>query len=647
MPKGYNGKILRVDLTSNTTTIEEPGEIVYRTYLGGGGLASYYLLRELKPGIDPLSADNILIFASSVISGVPIAGMVRYTIAAKSPLTGAYGEAEAGGFWGPELKFSGFDAVIITGKAEKPSYLWINDGKVEIRSAEKIWGLETGPAQQMIRDDLNEKRARVALIGPAGENLVRYACVVNELKHANGRTGMGAVMGSKNLKAVAVRGTKKMEIDDPEKFRELSRNLTELIGRHGPNKTLHKLGTSNLVHVINNQGILPTSNFRTGFFEGAEKISGERMAETILKSGEGCYACAVRCKRAVETLSGPYATSPKYGGPEYETLSSLGSLLCIDDLAAIAKGNELCNRYTLDTISTGVAIGFAMECFEKGILTEADTEGVAFKFGNPDAMLKGIEWIAFRKPGLGDLLADGVKIAAAKLGHGSERFALHIKGQELPMHDPRGKTGQGLSFAVSPTGADHVRAPHDSAFQAPGPNMGRIAPLGLLEPVDGREMGPRKARNFTYLHFIWSLYESLGVCNFVAGPVWALTLPKLVEVVQAVTGWETSLWELMKVGERTITMARVFNLREGFGRKDDTLPDRLFEPLESGALQGKGMDRGEFEELLTLYYEAMGWDPKDGVPTRGRLAELNLFWLDGHLEKYRIAIPLPVCGDGA
>jgi aldehyde:ferredoxin oxidoreductase len=276
-----------------------------------------------------------------------------------------------------------------------------------------------------------------------------------------------------------------------------------------------------------------------------------------------------------------------------------------------------------------------MECYEKGILTRTETEGIDFTFGNPEAMLKGIEWIAFRRPGLGDLLADGVKIAATRIGKGSEKFALHIKGQELPMHDPRGKTGQGLSFAVSPTGADHVRAPHDTAFQASGPNLGRIAPLGILEPIPAREMGPRKARNFTYLQFIWSLYESLGVCNFVAGPVWALTLPKLVEVVQAVTGWETSLWELMKVGERTVTMARVFNLREGFGRKDDTLPDRLYEPLESGALQGQGLDHGEFEDLLTLYYEAMGWDPKEGVPTRGKLAELNLFWLDEFVKDRR------------
>ena len=635
MPNGYNGKILHIDLSSMKMRVEEPDELFYRTYLGGGGIASYYLLKNLKPGVDPLSPDNVLVFASNVISGVPIAGMARYTVAAKSPLTGAFGEAEAGGYWGPELKSAGYDAVVIGGRAAKPSYLWIHDGKVELRSADKLWGLETGPAQEKIREEVKEKRARVAIIGPAGENLVRFACVVNELKHANGRTGMGAVMGSKNLKAIAVRGNSKPEVKDVEKFLELAKSLTDQINTHGPNKVLRKMGTPNLVMPLNTQGILPTRNFHTGVFEGAEKISGEKMTETILRTEEGCYACAVRCKRAVEVADGPYATSPLYGGPEYETLGSLGSLLCIDDLAAIAKGNELCNRYTLDTISAGVAIGFAMECYENGILTQEDTEGIEFRFGNADAMIKGLEWIAFRKNRLGDLLAEGVKIAAEKIGKGSEKYALHVKGQELPMHDPRGKTGQGLSFAVSPTGADHVEAPHDTPFAAPGPMLSRIAPLGLLEAVPTRDFGPKKVRNYTYLQFVWSLYNSLGVCNFVAGPVWALPLNKLVEVVSAVTGWETSLWELLKAGERTVTMARVFNLREGFGRKDDTLPDRLFEPLEGGPLQGKGIDRKEFQEALTQFYEAMGWDPKEGVPTRGKLAELNLYWLDEYVKDKR------------
>ena len=276
MPNSYNGKILRVDLTAKEHKVEEPGEIVYRTYQGGGGLASYFLLRDMRPGVDPLGPENMLVFASSVLTGVPIAGMTRYTVAAKSPLTGGYGETEAGGFFGPELKFSGFDAVLITGKAANPSYLWIHDGQVELRSAKDVWGLETGPAQEMIRKELKDPRVRVAIIGPAGENRVRYACVLNELKHANGRTGMGAVMGSKNLKAIAVRGTNKLEPQNPEKFHEISKSLAELIVQHGPNKALRKLGTANVVMALNTQGILPTRNFHEGVFAGAEEIAGKR-----------------------------------------------------------------------------------------------------------------------------------------------------------------------------------------------------------------------------------------------------------------------------------------------------------------------------------------------------------------------------------
>ena len=633
MPKAYNGKILRADLTTGHIHVEEPSEVVYRTYFGGGGLSSYYLLKELKPSVDPLGPENILIFASTACTGIPISGWVRFTVAAKSPLTGGYGEAEAGGFFGPELKFAGFDAVIIKGKSPRPCYLWIRDGQAEIRSADAIWGLETGPAQERIRQEVGEPRARVAQCGPAGEKMVRYACVLNELKHANGRTGMGAVMGSKNVRAIAAKGSQRLEVHDPEKMKELAKLQSELIASWGPSKVMRNLGTPNLILPLNTAGILPTKNFHTGVFEGAENICGEKMRETILKAEEGCYACAVRCKRAVEVTSGPYTTSPEYGGPEYETLGSLGSLLCIGDLTAVSKGNELCNRYGLDTISAGVAIALAMECYENGILTKADTGGLDFRFGNTEAMIQGIHWIAKREKGLGDLLAEGVKRAAQKIGKGAEKFAMEIKGQELPMHDPRGKTGQGLSYALSPTGADHVEAPHDTPFAQPGPMLGKIAPLGLLEPVPGRENGPRKVRNFIYLQYLWSMFNSVGICNFTAGPVWSLPLNKWSEVVYAATGWETSLFELCKLGERTVTMARVFNLREGFGRKDDTLPDRIFEALEGGALAGKGIDRKEFDEMLTLYYEAMGWDPKEGVPTRGKLAELNLHWLDEFLKR--------------
>lgn len=484
MPSGYNGKILRINLTSKKLKVEEPEEAFYRTYPGGGSLASYYLLRYMRPGIDPLGPENVLIFASNIISGAPIAGMTRFTVAAKSPLTGGYGEAVADGFWGPELKLSGFDAVVIKGKAEKPSYLSICDGQVELRPAQKLWGLETGPAQEKIRKNLKDDRARIALIGPAGENLVRYACVVNELKHVNGRMGMGAVIGSKNLKAIAVRGTNTLWARNLEKFLEISKYMGELIAQHGANKGLGTLGTPNLLMALNTRGMLPTRNFHDGVFAGAEKINGEKIAETILKSKEGCYACAAGCKRVVEIPAGPYATSSIYGGPEDETLAALGSLLCIDDLAAISKGNELCNRYGLDTISTGAVIALVMECYEKGIVTQADTEGVEFRFGNAAAMLKAIEWIALRQKGLGDLLADGVKAAAEKIGQGSGKFALHIKGQELPMYAPRGKTGQAaLSFAVFPAGAGHMEALHDTPLENAGEMMAWIAPLGDRKSV--------------------------------------------------------------------------------------------------------------------------------------------------------------------
>jgi len=459
MKFGVTGKILRVDLTGRKHRVEEPDDTFYRTYFGGSALACHYLLKERGRIENPLGPENLLVFASSPLVGSGIPGANRYSVAAISPLTGVYGEGEAGGWWSPELKRAGFDAVLVEGRAERPVYLWIRDGEVEIRDAAALWGTGTGETQKIIEAQTGASNVRVAAIGPAGENQVRFACVVNALKHTNGRGGMGAVMGSKNLRAIAAKGSQRLEVHDPEKMKELAKLQSELIASWGPSKVMRNLGTPNLIMPLNTSGILPTRNFHSGSFEGAENLSGEKMRETILKTEEGCYACAVRCKRAVEVTSGPYTTSPEYGGPEYETLGSLGSLLCVGDLTAVSKGNELCNRYGLDTISVGVAIALAMECYENGILTKADTGGLDFRFGNADAMIQAIHWIAKREKGLGDLLAEGVKRAAKKIGKGSEKFAMEIKGQELPMHDPRGKTGQGLSFALSPTGADHVEAP--------------------------------------------------------------------------------------------------------------------------------------------------------------------------------------------
>lgn len=625
MPFGYNGKVLQVNLSEQRVVVEAPSEVFYRTYMGGSSLALYYLLRESRPGADPLGPENILIFASSVLSGIPMAGMVRYTVAAQSPLTGAFGESEAGGFWGPELKRAGFDAIVIKGKAERPVYIWIHDGEAEIRDADHLWGLDTGTTQAIIRKELNDKFIRVALIGQAGEKLVRYACVVNNLKHANGRTGMGAVMGSKNLKAIAVRGKRKLETADPNGIRTLSQSLVETIRTHKGEQALQKLGTAGIVLGLNSMGILPTRNFNHSQFDGAERISGETMEKTISLGNEGCYACAVRCKRKVRS-KGRYKVSEEYGGPEYETLASLGSCCCVDDLEAVAKGNELCNRYTLDTISTGMCIAFAMECFEKGMLTHRDTDGLDLTFGNADAMVTMVERIALRK-GLGDLLAEGVKRAAEKLGGEASAHALHIKGQELPLHDPRGKFGVGMSFALSPTGADHVEMAHDPVFQQEGPGLASLGPMGILDPVPAMVAGPHKVRLFRHAQLIWNLWNCLGICNFVAEPPWALSLDDVVKTVKGATGWNTSLFELMRVSDRSMNMARVFNLREGFGRNDDTWPERLFEPLSDGPNKGKTFSKEDLESAKDLYYEMMGWDKENGRPTEGKLVELNLEWL--------------------
>jgi len=628
MGKGYNGKILRVDLSERKVWTEEPEEFIYRTYLGGAALAAQYLLKELPEGVDPLSPDNMLVLACSVITGTPIPGASRFTAAAKSPLTGGYGEAEAGGWWGPELKRAGYDAIIIKGRASAPAYLWVHDGEVEIKDASKLWGMVTGESQKAIKEELGGNRVRVLQIGPGGEKLVRFACIVNELKHFNGRTGMGAVMGSKNLKAIAVHGTDKVEVADKGAVREVLKWLKEnYVQQPGD---MHDMGTSRIVPSLSENGILPTHNFRDGAFDKAMDISGERVKETILVRRGTCYACSVACKREVKITEGPYQVSQEYGGPEYETVASLGSLCDVGDLAAIAKGNEICNKYAIDTISTGAVIAFAMECYENGILTKQDTGGIELEFGNADAMVKMTEMIGKRE-GLGGVLAEGVMRAAKKLGSRAERFALHVKGQELPMHEPRGKRSLALAYSLSPTGADHMEEAHDPFYELLNPEGKHVfASLGLLEPVDMLDMGSKKVRAFYYTKQLFDFYNCVGMCMFVGVPIGPLAIKEIVKHVKAVTGWDTSLWELLKAGERANVMMRIFNFREGFTKDDDTLPERMFQELQNGALKGEKIDRDEFKKMKEIYYQMAGWDEK-GYPTEAKLAELGLKWVESVL----------------
>lgn len=623
MPFGYNGKILHVNLTAGTWEIEEPGEKFYKTYVGGSSLASYYLLKHIQPGVDPLSAENVLVFACSVVTGAPLSGFSRYTVAAKSPLTGAFGETEAGGYFGPELKFAGLDAVVFYGRSPKPVYLWVHNGEVELRDAAGVWGKDNWETLEGLRAELGEKRIRVASIGPAGENLIPFACVQNDLEHYNGRTGMGAVMGAKNLKAVVARGSSKnLTFADPEKVKEIRKWHNERIKVHPPNAGLTKVGTSGLVKGLNDTGILPTHNFRDGVFAGADKIDANALHTTIFHSAGTCYACAVKCKRRVASDDPKYPLDSRFGGPEYETLGALGSLIDNDNLPALARGNQLCNLYGLDSISTGCVIAFAMECYENGILTEAEV-GRPIPFGDADAMLWMIEEIAHQR-GIGKILAQGVKKAAGLIGKGAERYAFHIKGQELPLHDGRGKTGMGMGFALSPTGADHIETPHDVAFQGDG--VSKLSALGLHEPVNPLTTDAAKVRFFYLGQRAWGINNCYGLCNFTSVPIHAMTFERLVEVIRAITGWDTSLFDVMAVSERSNVMARVFNNREGFTPKEDRIIRRWHEPMPDGPIKGQYIDREEFKTAIALYYEMAGWDA-EGKPTRAKLVELGLEWL--------------------
>src|SRR5881628_1022106 len=598
MASGVTAKILHVDLSARQTRVEEIPEVTVRKHLGGGALACHLLLRDMPAGVEPLGPDNVLVFMTSVINGLSLSGTNRYTAAAKSPLTGGYGESEAGGWWGPELRAAGFDGVTVRGRSETPTYLWIKDGQVEFRDAQPYWGKLSGEVQDGLEAELGDKRIRVLQTGIAGERGVRFAAIVNQLKHFHGRGGLGAVMGAKNLKAIVARGTKPPTAADKDKAKGQLVWFKEHYDR--AKDRFHQLGSSSGVLALEASGILPTRNFRDGSFEHARAISGQTMRDTILTDRGTCYACAVACKREVEVQE--LGVTPKFGGPEYETLAASGSLCGVGDLKALALVNQLHAQYVLDSISTGAVTAFAMECWEHGIITREMTGGLELTWGNADAVIQLTHMIGKRE-GIGELLGEGVKRAAAKLGKGAERFAVHVKGQELPMHDPRGKKGLSLAYALSPTGADHMEAPHDPLYEGFHPDGHPLGGLGLIEPVKMLDFGPRKVRAFYYTQQVWSFYNSVGMCDFVGTPLNALGLEQFIGYVNSVTGWNMSLYELMKVGERSNTLARLFNCREGFTPDDDVLPARMHEGIGNGALKGERVDPEQFLDARRLYYE--------------------------------------------
>ena len=625
MSYGHWGKALRVNLSSGSIATETLGETFLRRYVGGWGFIAYYLLKELAPGVDPLGPDNKLIFATGPVTGQPIAGGGRHMIGGKSPLTGGFAASEAGGFFGAELKRAGWDAIIFEGVAESPVYLWVKDDHVELRPADHLWGLETYDAQERIRDELADRRIRVSQCGPAGEKLVRVANVIHDANRAAGRTGLGALMGSKKLRAVAVRGSQRPPVADPDRLGELARWFRDHYKETG-SAIFSTLGTMRMVRNNNRAGGLPTRNFQQGVFEGFEGISFETQSETITVDRATCFGCPVRCKWVVEVDDEEYPVESKYGGPEYETAGAMGSLCGIDDIRAVAYANQLCNANGLDTIGTGATIAFAMECTQRGLISSKDTDGIDLRFGNAGALIEMIERIA-RREGFGDVLAEGSRRAAEQIGGDAIRYALQIKGQEVAMHDPRVKYGHGLGIAVSPTGADHMHSLHDSNYQTDG-GIADLKPLGVLEPLPFDDISTAKVRMVRQAMVWRQTYNLTGICYFHA---W--TPRQMSEIVAAATGWNTSVMELWLAGERAYDMARAFNAREGFGPEDDRLPPRLMEKLPEGPVAGKVYTEEQFRGSVAKFYELMGWDPRTAAPTRAKLEDLDVGWVADLLEE--------------
>lgn len=642
MPFGYNGRILLVNLSTSSCQIEEPGEEFYQKYLGGSALNCYYLLKLVPPKADPLGPENVLAISVSVTTGAPIAGQSRVAISAKSPLTGLIGDSQSGGFFPAELKFSGFDGIIVSGTSPKPTFLWVSDGNYELRDASQLWGRDTGETEDLIRNELNDPRIQIASIGQAGENLVRFASIMNMCNRANGRTGMGAVMGSKKLKAIAVRGIqgkKNFQVAHPKELKDIVNiGLNKLRGSNL--EVFGKLGTASVVIPQNNVGGLPSQNFKSGFFVNAQNLSGQKLYDEYLCGWEDnkqnslgrdtCFACPIRCKRVVEIKS-DLSVDKRYGGPEYETIAMMGSNCGIDDLKIICKVNELCNRYGLDTISCGGTIAWAMECFENGILSEEDTGGLTLKFGNKEALIPLIHKIVFRQ-GFGNILAEGSAKASNIIKHGADELLVTSKNQEFPAHIPHVKRGLGINYIVNSYGADHMSSGHDPAYEIKSdgsipPKSKTLELLKLISPTMSKSLDREKIRFLRITQDYHSMLDSLCWCVFVAGTSsYLFSLDELQLIVKFITGWEFTIEEFLQVGERKYNMMRLFNSREGQTKTDDSPSKRLFQPLVNGVSEGCVFDAAKVRLAIEEFYIQRGWDNISGNPTEEKLIQLGLEW---------------------
>ncbi len=622
MPFGYMGNILRVDLDTETIeTISLPDE-VYRKYIGGRGLAAKFLYDELPVNLDPLDGKNEVIFMTGPYTGVAAPASARFEVVTLSPQTRLLGAANAGGFFGPTLKRAGFDGIIIRGKAKSPVYLWVTEGEGELRNAEQLWGQDSFKTEDLIREELNNDRIRVSCIGPAGENLVNYAAIMCDRGRAAARSGAGPVLGSKNLKAIACFGKQQFELAHKEKFREVALKFNKSFKKNTIFQYLKLYGSAGTLSLQFLEGDVPVKNWTQSTFDGVEKISGHGMYKTILVGDKACQGCVISCKRSVRVDKGKYKLEENpASGPELETVCSLGTNIMLDNIYAIAKANDICNRLGLDTISLGNVISFAMECYEKGLISKEELNGIDLKWGDPDAVIACITLIANREK-IGDLLAQGTKKASQKIA-GSEHFSVDVKGLEIAMHDPRSNHLLGIHYATTPYGGRHSSASEaimtgmaalpspDLDFEAK-PNvhvLDRLSPVGKAKPII--TMQDRGA-----------MFDAAGLCTWMI----AMRVPPahyLSAFLTLITGWKMSYRKIfLRTGERINNLIQGFNIKHGATMKDYTLPYRLLkEPHKDGGSKGHVV---HLKPMLLEYFKLRRWDWETGKPTAEKLTELGL-----------------------
>jgi len=630
MSHGFTGTLLRVNLDHGRVTQEETRLDWARTFLGGAGLATRYHYQEVPKGSDPLGPANHLIFMTGPLTGTTSASASRYSVVAKSPLTGIWGQANSGGSFGPAMKFAGVDGVIFEGISPRPVYLFIHDGMGELREAEQLWGKSVPETEDALVGQIAPSLT-VASIGPAGENLVRFASIMNNKHRAAGRCGLGAVMGSKRVKAIACTGKQPVPLADVPRFRMAVDRQRALLDESLLKVVFETYGTNMLADMVNVRGGYPTRNWQEGRFDGIDQVNGAAMTDGILVEGVRCFACPVACGRGTEIREGKWA-GHKGEGPEYETTDTFGAMCGVADLNAIAMANYRCNELGLDTISAGATIAFAMECFERGIMTPGDTDGMEIRFGDADAIVDLVEKIA-RRQGVGDLLAEGSRRMAERLGQGSERFAMQVKGLELPAYDPRAAKITGLGYVTANRGGDHMTG------YIQGPAFVDV-PFLIVEDSAIRDpfvADPKEAKVLVDLEDALTAMDCLGGCKFMA---MGLTAEEVTDLLEAATGWDVGVEGFRRSGERVYNLERLYCAREGHRRQHDVLPARLMEePLPGGPAAGMVIDRPMMDAFLDAYFNFRGWDQASGIPTADRLRQLGLeefvadFWHESAREE--------------